>query len=132
MSTPPRESPKGFALLAFLLIAGLSAMAGAFLGAHLDPHEARCHALVAETMWEPIVDNETYAFLMPLDDGVVQHNETATKDHPCHESFKAKYASLTERRRLQMNQEHDQEHDREHDQEHDEGAAEGGMIGQKL
>ena len=98
--TPP---PKGFALLAFLLIAGLSAMVGAFIGANLDPHEARCQALFAAAVWEPVVDvDETYAFLLPPDDDVVYHNETATNDHSCHESFKAKYASLTERRRLQV------------------------------
>ena len=75
-------------------------MVGAFLGAHLDPHEARCHALVAEGVWEEVLANKTYAFLLPAEGGVVQHNEDATEDHPCHESFKVKYTSVTERRRL--------------------------------
>ena len=94
----PRESPKGFVLLAFLLIAGLAAMAGAFLGAHLDPHETRCLALVAEAVWEPVVDNKTYAFLLPPDGGVVQHDEEVTKLHPCHDTWVAEYASVTGRR----------------------------------
>jgi hypothetical protein len=76
------------------LTIGLLALAGALLGSLVvrDTYASECAAQFAAGRWESAVEGGVYSHVLPLEGGVVVHNEEVTVGSYCHAAWKRAHA----------------------------------------